>query len=95
MSINLDDISCLPHLPIKGEFWEPPTIVTKEDVSGIAIDMLGVLFEDAVVHLCACRGVTIILNEANHICSSSSCFYMELCYNILYDDDVGSLHYLQ
>ncbi|KAI5423602.1 hypothetical protein KIW84_046510 [Lathyrus oleraceus] len=41
MSITLDDVSCLLHLPIRGVFWSPQD-VTKEVVVELAVDYLGV-----------------------------------------------------
>ncbi|KAI5435377.1 hypothetical protein KIW84_021982 [Lathyrus oleraceus] len=41
MSITLDDVSCLLHLPIRGVFWSPQD-VTEEVVVELAFDYLGV-----------------------------------------------------
>ncbi|KAI5408767.1 hypothetical protein KIW84_054559 [Lathyrus oleraceus] len=41
MSITLDDVSCLLHLPIRGVFWSPQD-VTEEVVVELVVDYLGV-----------------------------------------------------
>ncbi|XP_050888607.1 protein MAIN-LIKE 1 [Lathyrus oleraceus] len=41
MSITLDDVSCLLHLPIRGIFWSPQD-VTEEVAVELAVDYLGV-----------------------------------------------------
>ncbi|XP_058742850.1 protein MAIN-LIKE 1-like [Vicia villosa] len=56
MTITLDDVSCLLHLPIKGEFWDPPSNITEEYAIALAVDMLGVPFEEAALEVRACRG---------------------------------------
>ncbi|KAI5410961.1 hypothetical protein KIW84_056201 [Lathyrus oleraceus] len=55
MSITLDDVSCLLHLPIRGIFWSPQD-VTKEVVVELAVDYLGVSQGEAQSHVRSCRG---------------------------------------
>ncbi|KAI5447411.1 hypothetical protein KIW84_015028 [Lathyrus oleraceus] len=51
MSINLDDVPCLLHLPIRGVFWSPQD-VTEE----VVVDYLGVSQGEAQSHVCNSRG---------------------------------------
>ncbi|KAI5442859.1 protein MAIN-LIKE 1 [Lathyrus oleraceus] len=51
MSITLDDVSCLLHLPIRGIFWSPQD-VTEE----VVVDYLGVSQGEAQSHVCSSRG---------------------------------------
>ncbi|KAI5384356.1 hypothetical protein KIW84_071388 [Lathyrus oleraceus] len=51
MSITLDDVSCILHLPIRGVFWSPQD-VTKE----VVVDYLGVSQGEAQSHVRSCRG---------------------------------------
>ncbi|KAI5405310.1 hypothetical protein KIW84_052185 [Lathyrus oleraceus] len=55
MSITLDDVACLLHLPIRGIFWSPQD-VTKELAVELAVDYLGVSQGQAQSHVRSCRG---------------------------------------
>ncbi|KAI5440774.1 hypothetical protein KIW84_010302 [Lathyrus oleraceus] len=55
MSITLDDVACLLHLPIRGIFWSPQD-VTEELVVELAVDYLGVSQGQAQSHVRSCRG---------------------------------------
>ncbi|KAI5443070.1 hypothetical protein KIW84_011920 [Lathyrus oleraceus] len=55
MSITLDDVSCLLHLPIRGIFWSPQD-VTEEVAVELAVDYLGVSQGEAQSHVRSCRG---------------------------------------
>ncbi|CAK8568983.1 unnamed protein product [Lathyrus sativus] len=55
MSLTLDDVSCLLHLPIRGVFW-PPQHITKATVVGLVVDYLGVSQYRAQEHVRHCRG---------------------------------------
>ncbi|KAI5426129.1 hypothetical protein KIW84_031812 [Lathyrus oleraceus] len=55
MSITLDDVSCLLHLPIRGVFWSPQD-VTEEVTVELAVDYLGVSQGEAQSHVRSCRG---------------------------------------
>ncbi|KAI5384534.1 hypothetical protein KIW84_071510 [Lathyrus oleraceus] len=55
MSITLDDVSCLLHLPIRGIFWSPQD-VTEEVVVELVVDYLGVSQGEAQSHVHSCRG---------------------------------------
>ncbi|XP_050896614.1 protein MAIN-LIKE 1-like [Lathyrus oleraceus] len=53
MSITLDDVSCLLHLPIRGVLWSPQD-VTEEVVVELVIDYLGVSQSEAQGHVRSC-----------------------------------------
>ncbi|CAK8533708.1 unnamed protein product [Lathyrus sativus] len=55
MSITLDDVFCLLHLPIRGVFW-PPQHITEATAVGLAVDYLTVLQYKAQEHVRHCRG---------------------------------------
>ncbi|KAI5420411.1 hypothetical protein KIW84_044270 [Lathyrus oleraceus] len=55
MSITLDDVACLLHLPIRGIFWSPQD-VTEELAVELAVDYLGVSQSQAQSHVRSCRG---------------------------------------
>ncbi|XP_058734264.1 protein MAIN-LIKE 2-like [Vicia villosa] len=55
MTITLDDVSCLLHLPVGGSFWIPHH-VTDCDVVELVVDYLGVRRGDAASHVHDCRG---------------------------------------
>ncbi|KAI5395778.1 hypothetical protein KIW84_062093 [Lathyrus oleraceus] len=54
MSITLDDVSCLLHLPIRGIFWSPQD-VTEEVAVELDVDYLGVSQGEAQSHVRSCR----------------------------------------
>ncbi|KAI5423822.1 hypothetical protein KIW84_030151 [Lathyrus oleraceus] len=55
MSITLDDVACLLHLPIRGIFWSPQDVTEELDVE-LAVDYLGVSQSQAQSHVRSCRG---------------------------------------
>ncbi|KAI5381249.1 hypothetical protein KIW84_UN0886 [Lathyrus oleraceus] len=55
MSITLDDVACLLHLPIRGIFWSPQD-VTEELAVELAVDYLGVSQSQAQSHVRAAGG---------------------------------------
>ncbi|XP_050877992.1 protein MAIN-LIKE 1 [Lathyrus oleraceus] len=55
MSITLDDVACLLHLPIRGIFWSPQD-VTEELAVELAVDYLGVSQGQAQSHVRSSRG---------------------------------------
>ncbi|XP_050875040.1 protein MAIN-LIKE 1 [Lathyrus oleraceus] len=55
MSITLDDVACLLHLPIRGIFWSPQD-VTEELAVELAVDYLRVSQGQAQSHVRSCRG---------------------------------------
>lgn len=60
MTITLDDVSCLLHLPIKGVFWTPEHVI-KGIVVELAIQYLGVDQSEARRQVCESRGAYYIL----------------------------------
>ncbi|KAI5417738.1 hypothetical protein KIW84_042377 [Lathyrus oleraceus] len=56
MSITLDDVSCLLHLPIRGVFWSPQD-VTEEVAVELVVDYLGVSQDEAQSHVRSCRDI--------------------------------------
>ena len=60
MSITLDDVACLLHLPIRGIFWSPQD-VTEELAVELAVDYLGVSQGQAQSHVRSCRESNEIL----------------------------------
>ncbi|KAI5385412.1 hypothetical protein KIW84_072128 [Lathyrus oleraceus] len=55
MSITLDDVACLLHLPIRGIFWSPQDVIEELAVE-LAVDYLGVSQGQAQSHVRSCRG---------------------------------------
>ncbi|KAI5396362.1 hypothetical protein KIW84_062532 [Lathyrus oleraceus] len=55
MSITLDDVACILHLPIRGVFWSPRD-VSEEVAIELAVDYLGVSRGQAQSHVRSCRG---------------------------------------
>ncbi|KAI5397918.1 hypothetical protein KIW84_063651 [Lathyrus oleraceus] len=53
MSITLDDVACILHLPIRGIFWSPQD-VTEEVAVELAVDYLGVSRGQAQSHDRSC-----------------------------------------
>ncbi|XP_058741774.1 uncharacterized protein LOC131614167 [Vicia villosa] len=56
MTINLDDVASLLHLPIGGLFWYPEENVTEEKVVELGIQYLGVERGVMAKHVCDCKG---------------------------------------
>jgi hypothetical protein len=48
MTITLDDLFCLFHLPIRGDFYTPPSCINDEGVAALARKLLGV-FNDTTM----------------------------------------------
>jgi hypothetical protein len=55
MTITLDDVSCLLHLPIRGIFWTPQH-VTEDAAAELAVTYLGVSHREAVTQVRGNRG---------------------------------------
>ncbi|XP_050919750.1 protein MAIN-LIKE 1-like [Lathyrus oleraceus] len=55
MSITLDDVACLLHLPIRGIFWSPQDVIEELAVE-LVVDYLGVSQGQAQSHVRSCRG---------------------------------------
>lgn len=56
MTITLDDVSCLLHIPCMGDFCNPTNGFTKSNDITMDIDLLGVLLEEEVGEVHSCRG---------------------------------------
>lgn len=54
MSITLDDVSFLLHLPTRGVSWSPQD-VTEEVVVELVVDYLGVSQSKVLEHVCSCK----------------------------------------
>ncbi|XP_045799509.1 protein MAIN-LIKE 1-like [Trifolium pratense] len=55
MTITLDDVACLLHLPVRGDFYTPIS-VTMEEVVALAAELLGVTYEFAFEETSQQRG---------------------------------------
>src|ERR1051325_2673328 len=56
MTITLDDVSCLLHVPIRGELVDPAEGFTDNDAIRLAIDLMGVSLEEIAEEVQFCRG---------------------------------------
>ncbi|XP_058741642.1 protein MAIN-LIKE 1-like [Vicia villosa] len=56
MTITLDDVTCLLHLPIGGMFWYPNEHVTEEVAVDLGCELLGVGRRAMAEHVRSCRG---------------------------------------
>ncbi|XP_058769863.1 protein MAIN-LIKE 2-like [Vicia villosa] len=56
MTITLDDVACLLHLPINGMFWYPDEHVTEQVAVDLGCELLGVDRHAMAVHVRSCRG---------------------------------------
>ncbi|XP_058748831.1 protein MAIN-LIKE 1-like [Vicia villosa] len=56
MTITLDDVSRLLHVPIRGELVDPDVDVTDYDVIHLAVELFGVSLSDATTEASAVRG---------------------------------------
>ncbi|XP_058741878.1 protein MAIN-LIKE 1-like [Vicia villosa] len=56
MTITLDDVACLLHLPINGMFWYPHEHVTEQVAVDLGCELLGVDRHAMAVHVRSCRG---------------------------------------
>ncbi|XP_058784886.1 protein MAIN-LIKE 1-like [Vicia villosa] len=57
MTITLDDVSCLLHIPIRGELVDPDIVVTDYDVIHLAVELFGVSLSDASREASSVRGL--------------------------------------
>ncbi|GAU40763.1 hypothetical protein TSUD_26430 [Trifolium subterraneum] len=55
MTITLDDVACLLHIPVKGVFYTPAP-VSMERAAALAAELLGVPYEEAFIHTSQRRG---------------------------------------
>ncbi|MCI55192.1 serine/threonine-protein phosphatase 7 long form-like protein, partial [Trifolium medium] len=44
MTITLDDVACLLHLPVRGDFYTPVS-VNMEEAAALAAELLGVTYD--------------------------------------------------
>ncbi|XP_058733824.1 protein MAIN-LIKE 1-like [Vicia villosa] len=56
MTITLDDVSCLLHVPIRGELVDPDVVVTDYDAIHLAVELFGVSLSDATAEASTVRG---------------------------------------
>ncbi|XP_058726450.1 protein MAIN-LIKE 1-like [Vicia villosa] len=56
MTITLDDVSCLLHVPIRGELVDPDVVVTDYDAIHLAVELFGVSLSDATTEASTVRG---------------------------------------
>ncbi|XP_058746915.1 protein MAIN-LIKE 1-like [Vicia villosa] len=56
MTITLDDVSCLLHVPIRGQLVDPDVVVTDYDAIHLAVELFGVSLSDATTEASAVRG---------------------------------------
>ncbi|GAU37421.1 hypothetical protein TSUD_395400 [Trifolium subterraneum] len=57
MSITLDDVACMLHIPVRGIFYTPVP-VSMEEVAALATELLGVPYEEAYLETSRQRGGT-------------------------------------
>ncbi|GAU21804.1 hypothetical protein TSUD_176490 [Trifolium subterraneum] len=55
MTITLDDVVCLLHIPVRGVFYTPVP-VSMERATALAAELLGVPYEEAFIHTSQQRG---------------------------------------
>ncbi|CAJ2632042.1 unnamed protein product [Trifolium pratense] len=55
MTITLDDVACLLHLPVRGQFYTPVS-VSQEQAAELAVELLGEEYEFALRETVAQRG---------------------------------------
>ncbi|XP_058788175.1 protein MAIN-LIKE 1-like [Vicia villosa] len=56
MTITLDDVSCLLHVPVRGELVDSDVVVTDYDAIHLAVELFGVSLSDATTKASAVRG---------------------------------------
>ncbi|XP_058773864.1 protein MAIN-LIKE 1-like [Vicia villosa] len=56
MTITLDDVSCLLHVPIRGELVDPDFVVTDYDAIHNAVELFGVSLSEASEEASSVRG---------------------------------------
>ncbi|XP_058752818.1 protein MAIN-LIKE 1-like [Vicia villosa] len=56
MTITLDDVSCLLHVPIRGQLVDPDVVVTDYDAIHLVVELFGVSLSDATTEASAVRG---------------------------------------
>ncbi|GAU10811.1 hypothetical protein TSUD_424470, partial [Trifolium subterraneum] len=59
MTITLDDVACLLHIPVRGIFYTPVP-VSMEEAAALATELLGVPYEVAYLETSRQRGGTFI-----------------------------------
>ncbi|GAU10087.1 hypothetical protein TSUD_419910, partial [Trifolium subterraneum] len=57
MTITLDDVACLLHIPVRGIFYTP-ALVSMEEAAALATELLGVPYEVAYMETSRQRGGT-------------------------------------
>jgi hypothetical protein len=57
MTITLDDVTCLLHIPVRGIFYTPVP-VSMEEAAALATELLGVPYEVAYLEISRQRGGT-------------------------------------
>lgn len=67
MTITLDDVSCLLHIPCMGYFCNLTHGFTDSDLITMPIDLLGVLLEESAEEVRSCRGAYYRLDWLNVI----------------------------
>jgi hypothetical protein len=55
MTITLDDVACLLHLPVRGRLFTPRSF-TMEEAAALAAELLGVTYESALEETAQQRG---------------------------------------
>lgn len=70
MSITLDDVSSLLHIPVEGNFFTLPNL-TREEAATAMVEQLGVTREEAEEELRKCNGpyahYTLLLKVAKEM----------------------------
>ncbi|KAI5401504.1 hypothetical protein KIW84_066105 [Lathyrus oleraceus] len=84
MSITLDDVACILHLPIRGIFWSPQD-VTEEVAVELAVDYLGVSRGQAQSHAYATRAYLLML-VGSTIFADKTFTLVEARYLLLFTD---------
>ncbi|XP_058772053.1 protein MAIN-LIKE 1-like [Vicia villosa] len=56
MTITLDDVSCLLHIPIRGELVDPDKVVIDYDAIHLVVELFGVSLSDASSEVSSVRG---------------------------------------
>jgi hypothetical protein len=56
MTITLDDVRCLLHLPVRGDFYNQPLPMTEEGATALAVELLGVTYGQAQMETRKQRG---------------------------------------
>ncbi|XP_057418269.1 uncharacterized protein LOC130712453 [Lotus japonicus] len=64
MTVTLDDVSCLLHLPIYGRFFTPPAL-TRSEVADMCVRLLGATKDEVQVEFIANRGTQLEVHLAH------------------------------